>query len=45
MDGHTEEVTSGYIDNLDTAYLGTMPVTIGYKGETVSLLVTTVPKP
>lgn len=44
MDGHTEEVTSGYIDNLDTAYLGTMPVTIGYKGETVSLLVTTVPK-
>lgn len=42
MDGHKEEVTSGYIDNLDTNYLGTKPVTIGYKGATVTVLVTTV---
>ena len=42
MDGHTEEVTSQYIDNLDTGYLGTKPVTIGYKGASVTVLVTTV---
>lgn len=42
MDGHTEEVSSGYIDNLDTAYLGTKPVTIGYKGASVTALVTTI---
>ena len=41
MDGHTEEVRSGYIDNLDTLYLGTKPVTIGYKGASVTVLVTT----
>ena len=42
MDGHTELLTSGYIDNLDRAYLGTKPVTIGYKGATTTVLVTTV---
>lgn len=42
MDGRTEEVTSGYIDNLDKNYLGTKPVTIGYKGASVTVLVTTV---
>lgn len=42
MDGHTEEVSSGYIDNLDIHYLGTKPVTIGYKGASLTVLVTTV---
>lgn len=42
MDGHTEEVSSGYIDNLDILYLGTKPVIIGYKGATVSVMVTTI---
>lgn len=42
MDGHTEEVSNAYIDNLDTSYLGTKPVTIGYKGASVTVMVTTV---
>lgn len=42
MDGHTVEVTSGYIDNLDIHYLGTKPVTIGYKGASVTVMVKTV---
>lgn len=42
MDGRTEVLTSGYDDNLDMAYLGTMTVTIGYKGAVTYLLVTTV---
>lgn len=42
MDGHTEEVTSGYIDNLDKNYLGTMHVTIGYKGASITVTVITV---
>lgn len=42
MDGHTEEVSSGYIDNLDIHYLGTKPVTIGYKGASVTVMVKTV---
>jgi len=42
MDGHTEEVSSGYIDNLDKNYLGTMNVTIGYKGASVTVVVQTV---
>lgn len=41
-DGHTETVNSAYEDNLDNMYLGTKPVIIGYKGETVQLMVTTV---
>lgn len=41
-DGHTETVSSGYEDNLDNMYLGTKPVTIGYKGEAVQLMVTAV---
>ena len=41
MDGHTEVVTSGYIDNLDIGYLGTKQVTIGYMGASVTVLVTT----
>lgn len=42
MDGHTETITGGYIDNLDIAYLGAMQVTVGYKGATAQLWVTTV---
>lgn len=42
MDGHTEEVSSGYIDNLDTGYLGTQAVTIGYKGASITVLVNTI---
>lgn len=42
MDGHREEINNGYIDNLDTAYLGAQNVTIGYKGVTVLLSVTTI---
>lgn len=41
MDGRTEYVTNGYIDNLDTNYVGTQTVTIGYKGRYVNLIVTT----
>ena len=37
-----EEVSSGYIDNLDTGYLGTQAVTIGYKGASITVLVTTI---
>lgn len=42
MDGHTEVLTNGYMDNLDSAYLGTKPVTIGYKGVSITVPVTTV---
>lgn len=42
MDGHTEIITDGYDDNLDSHYLGTKPVTIGYKGAVTYLTVTTV---
>lgn len=42
MDGRTETITSGYDDNLDSAYLGTKNVTIGYKGAVTYLMVTTV---
>jgi hypothetical protein len=42
MDGHTETITEGYIDNLDNQYLGTKMVTIGYKGANAQILVTTV---
>lgn len=41
-DGHTETITSGYEDNLDQQYLGTKLVTIGYKGATTQIMVTTV---
>lgn len=41
-DGDTETLTNGYADNLDNMYLGTKLVTIGYKGATTSLMVTTV---
>jgi hypothetical protein len=41
-DGHTETITDGYEDNLDRQYLGTKPVTIGYKGASTQLQVTTV---
>lgn len=44
QDGHTETISSGYIDNLDSNYLGTMQVTIGYKGATMMCRVTTVCK-
>lgn len=42
MNGHTETITSGYDDNLDSGYLGTKTVTIGYKGAVTYLMVTTV---
>ena len=41
MDGHTETITEGYVDNLDNQYLGTKMVTIGYKGASTQILVTT----
>jgi hypothetical protein len=44
MDGRTEIVSSGYEDNLDMNYLGTMVVTVGYKGAGLQLRVTTVCK-
>ncbi len=42
FDGISEILTEGYEDNLDKQYLGTKMVTIGYKGATTQLLVTTV---
>ncbi|MGF7142534.1 hypothetical protein HNQ56_000952 [Anaerotaenia torta] len=42
MNGRTETITEGYVDNLDKQYLGTKMVTIGYKGASTQLLVTTV---
>ncbi len=44
MDGRTEVVTSGYEDNLDMNYLGSMVVTVGYKGAGLQVRVTTVCK-
>lgn len=44
LDGRTETITSGYVDNLDNTYHGTKLVTIGYKGATTSLMVTTICK-
>lgn len=41
MDGHTEILTNEYLDNLDTKYHGTSNVTIGYKGVTTQMRVTT----
>ena len=41
LDGHTDYVTTSYIDNLDKYYIGTQTVTIGYKGKYVNLLVIT----
>ncbi len=42
MDGRTETIMDGYVDNLDRQYLGTKMVTIGYKGVTTQILVTTI---
>jgi hypothetical protein len=42
LDGHTEYVYNGYVDNLDPDYVGTQTVTIGYKGLTTSLVVNVV---
>lgn len=39
LDGHTEQVFNGYIDNLDTDYVGIQNVTISYKGLTTTLQV------
>jgi hypothetical protein len=44
LDGRTETISSGYVDNLDNGYVGTKLVTIGYKGATTSIMVTTVCK-
>lgn len=41
LDGHTEYVTTDYLDNLDKYYVGRQDVTIGYKGKYVNLTVTT----
>lgn len=43
LDGHNEEITDGYMDNLDMSYLGSMIVTIGYKGKTIQFPVITEP--
>lgn len=32
LDGHTETLTSGYLDNLDITYVGNQTVTLTYKG-------------
>lgn len=40
-DGRKEYVSSGYVSNLDTNYVGNQLVTIGYKGRYVYLNVTT----
>ncbi len=44
LDGRIETISSGYVDNLDNGYVGTKLVTIGYKGATTSIMVTTVCK-
>ncbi len=44
LDGRTESISSGYVDNLDNGYVGTKLITIGYKGATTSIMVTTVCK-
>ena len=41
LDGRTEYLTEGYIDNLDKQYVGAQIVTIGYKGMYASLTVIT----
>jgi hypothetical protein len=41
MDGHTEILTSGFINNLDISYVGNQTVTITYKGKYTYLYVTT----
>ncbi len=41
MDGHTEKVIYGYVDNLDQTYVGIQYVTISYKGKNVTLTVIT----
>lgn len=41
LDGRTEVLTTGYIDNLDNNYIGTQTVTISYKGKYVNLTVIT----
>lgn len=41
MDGHTQVLYDGYVDNLDSKYIGSQNVTIGYKGKTVNLTVIT----
>ncbi len=40
LDGHKETLTEGYADNLDIGYIGIQTVTIGYKGKTVTVIVT-----
>ncbi|HKL80302.1 MAG TPA: hypothetical protein VJ888_07690 [Mobilitalea sp.] len=42
LDGHTEYVYSGYVDNLDPNYVGLQTVAIGYKGLTTTLSVNVV---
>lgn len=39
LDGRTEMVESGYLDNLDRYYIGSQNVTISYKGKYVNLTV------
>jgi len=40
LNGSTELLYSGYVNNLDTNYVGTQTVTISYKGKYVTLKVT-----
>lgn len=42
MDGHYEEVLSGFTDNLDIEYVGKQTVTIGYNGLTLDFEMETV---
>lgn len=41
LDGRSEYVYDGYVDNLDRNYVGTQRVTLGYKGKTITLTVIT----
>jgi hypothetical protein len=41
LDGRTEYLYNGYVDNMDTQYVGTQNVTISYQGKYTYLTVTT----
>ena len=41
LDGHTEQLSHEYTDNLDPNYVGTQNVTLSYKGKYVTLTVIT----
>lgn len=41
LDGHKKYLYNGYVDNLDTNYVGSQNVTISYKGKYINLTVIT----